>query len=64
MIDKNGDGTITSNELGEVMRSLGQKPTAADLKRMIDKVDADGMLLLLLVTLLLLILLLLLLSRL
>lgn len=42
LFDKDGDGTITSSELGAVMRSLGQQPTEAALKQMISEVDADG----------------------
>ena len=42
LFDKDGDGTITSKELGTVMRSLGQKPTEAELEEMISQVDADG----------------------
>ena len=37
-----GDGTVTTIELGTVMRSLGQNPTEAELKDMINEVDADG----------------------
>ncbi|XP_036920547.1 calmodulin-alpha-like [Sturnira hondurensis] len=39
--DKDGDGTITTKELGTVMRSLGQNPTEAELQDMANEVDAD-----------------------
>jgi calmodulin len=42
MFDKDGDGTITTKELGTVMRALGQHPTEKELHNMISEVDADG----------------------
>jgi len=42
LFDKDGDRTITTKELGNVMRSLGQNPTEAELQDMINEVDANG----------------------
>ncbi|KAJ2878380.1 hypothetical protein IWW38_006335, partial [Coemansia aciculifera] len=42
LFDKDGDQTITAKELGEVLRSLDQAPTEAELLDMINEVDADG----------------------
>ena len=39
--DKDGNGSITTKELGTVMRSLGQNLSEAEIKEMIDIVDED-----------------------
>lgn len=39
VFDKDGNGCITTKELGTVMRSLGQNPSEEELKLMIDEVD-------------------------
>ena len=38
---KDGDGTITTEELGTVMRSLGQNPTEAELQDLVSQAEAD-----------------------
>ena len=42
LFDKDDDGTITTKELGTVMRALGQNPTEAELQDMINEVEQDG----------------------
>ncbi|CAF4800110.1 unnamed protein product [Pieris macdunnoughi] len=42
LFDKDGDGTITKEELGRVMRSLGQFARVEELQDMLQEVDSDG----------------------
>ena len=42
IFDVDRGGTITSDELAEVMKSLGQKPTKERLAAMVNEIDADG----------------------
>lgn len=44
LFDKDGDGSITKQELGRVMRSLGQFAREEELETMLQEVDIDGML--------------------
>ncbi|KAG6367610.1 hypothetical protein INS49_001803 [Diaporthe citri] len=39
--DKDGNGEITKDELGTIMRSLGLNPTDGELQDMVDEVDVD-----------------------
>ncbi|KAL0266997.1 UNVERIFIED_CONTAM: hypothetical protein PYX00_009385 [Menopon gallinae] len=42
VFDKDGDGRITKDELGRVMRSLGQFATEEELQQMLKEIDFDG----------------------
>ncbi|KAI4497742.1 hypothetical protein M0802_007282 [Mischocyttarus mexicanus] len=42
LFDKDGDGNITKEELGRVMRSLGQFARAEELNTMLQEIDIDG----------------------
>ncbi|CAL9077108.1 calmodulin-like [Musa acuminata AAA Group] len=42
LFDKDGDGCITLEELGTVIKSLGQDPSEEELQEMIREVDSDG----------------------
>lgn len=41
MFDKDGDGTIDSDELASVLQVLGMNPTKEELEILLDSVDAD-----------------------
>ena len=43
LFDKDGNGTISKEELGMVMRSIGRNPTGRELQDMIHEVDVDGL---------------------
>ncbi|XP_071533134.1 neo-calmodulin-like [Panulirus ornatus] len=42
LFDRDGDGTITKQELGQFMRNLGQFATEEELRMMLDEIDIDG----------------------
>ncbi|XP_033736484.1 neo-calmodulin-like isoform X1 [Pecten maximus] len=41
LFDRDGDGTVDVDELGTVMKSLGQEPTEQEVRDMINEVDND-----------------------
>lgn len=43
LFDKDGDGCITKEELGTVMRSLGQFARVEELQEMLSEIDVDGL---------------------
>ena len=42
LIDKDADGSISKDNLGAVMKALGEEVTDQQLQDLINEVDADG----------------------
>ncbi|WAR20042.1 CALM-like protein [Mya arenaria] len=42
LYDRDGDGSISSRELGAVMRAMGYSPTDNEITDMLNEVDTDG----------------------
>lgn len=42
LFDKDSDGFINSQELGNVMRALGQNPTGAEVEMLTNDFSEDG----------------------
>mmetsp|Transcript_4993 Transcript_4993/g.10775 ORF Transcript_4993/g.10775 Transcript_4993/m.10775 type:complete len:150 (-) Transcript_4993:2102-2551(-) len=42
LFDRDGDGCITAQELGTVLRAVGKSPTEAEVKTVLKDVDPDG----------------------
>nr|AAV73912.1 calmodulin-like protein [Pinctada fucata] len=42
LFDKDGSGSISAEELGTVMRSLGQNPNEQELQDLVEEIDTDG----------------------
>ncbi|XP_023320702.1 calmodulin isoform X2 [Eurytemora carolleeae] len=42
LFDVDGDQSITGEELGVVLRSMGQNPSEQELEQMINEMDEDG----------------------
>ncbi|XP_069115256.1 calmodulin-alpha-like [Argopecten irradians] len=41
LVDKDGDGAISTKEVGNVMRSLGQNPSEQELQERIDELEEE-----------------------
>jgi calmodulin len=42
LLDKDGDGNITNNEIRSLMNSLGYSPSEEDISSVISQIDTDG----------------------
>ncbi|KAH7556962.1 hypothetical protein ACOSP7_026287 [Xanthoceras sorbifolium] len=40
--DKNGDGKISGDELKDILRALGSKPSPEEVRRIMEEIDKDG----------------------
>ena len=42
LFDHDENGAISTKELGDVLRTLGQNPTENELRDMVNEIDEDG----------------------
>jgi calmodulin len=42
LFDKEGNGVVTTQEIGSVLRNLGLFPTEQELQQMLKDIDIDG----------------------
>ncbi|XP_014771763.1 neo-calmodulin isoform X3 [Octopus bimaculoides] len=42
LFDKDGDGSISTDELRKVLRDLGQYPSVDEIRQMVQEIDIDG----------------------
>ena len=43
LFDKDGNGTISTKDLGTVLRALGQKPTEPEVQEMVQQIDPSDL---------------------
>ena len=42
LFDKKGDGMISCNQIGEILRALGLNPLASEIKKLEKEIDPEG----------------------
>ena len=42
MFDEDGSGSITTEELMEALKKMGQNPSEDELRKMVEQADEDG----------------------
>lgn len=42
LFDKDGNGCVTANELGAIMRAIGLDPSEEELANLVMRIDDDG----------------------